>query len=58
MECAEIVALGYDAATVRRVLDMVDGAEFKRRQAPMALRVTGRAFGPGRRLPIAQKWQR
>ena len=54
----EIVAAGHDPETVRRVLAMVDRAEFKRRQAPMALRVTGRAFGPGRQLPIAQRWRR
>ena len=54
----EIVAAGYHADTVRRVLEMVDRAEFKRRQAPLALCVTTRAFGPGRRLPIAQKWHR
>jgi NAD+ synthase (glutamine-hydrolysing) len=56
MQRAEIIALGYDAEVVRRVLQMVDRAEFKRRQAPMALRVTSRAFGLGRRLPIAQKF--
>jgi len=56
MQRAEIIALGYDAAVVSRVLQMVDRAEFKRRQAPMALRVTSRAFGLGRRLPVAQKF--
>ncbi|NLW51617.1 MAG: NAD+ synthase [Candidatus Brocadiaceae bacterium] len=54
----QIVAAGHDPQTVDRVLRMVDRAEFKRRQAPMALRVTGRAFGPGRQLPIAQRWRR
>jgi len=58
LELDEIVAQGFDAEIVRRVLSMVDRAEFKRRQAPMALRVTGKAFGPGRRLPIAQRWRR
>jgi NAD+ synthetase len=57
-EADEIIAAGFDAATVARVLGMVDRAEFKRRQAPMTLRVTSRAFGFGRRLPIAQRWQR
>jgi len=57
-ESDDIVAAGHDAETVRQVLAMVDRAEFKRRQAPLALRVTGRAFGPGRRLPIAQRWRR
>ncbi len=58
LERDEIVARGYDAGTVRRVLTMVDRAEFKRRQAPITLRVTAKAFGPGRRLPVAQNWPR
>jgi len=49
----EIVAAGFDAATVARVLDMVDRSEFKRKQAAPVLKVTGRAFGVGRRMPIA-----
>ncbi len=57
-ECDEIVAAGYDAEVVRRVLLMVDRAEYKRRQAPITLRVTSKAFGPGRRLPVAQRWTR
>ena len=58
MEFNEIVAKGYDPQLVRRVLSMVDRAEFKRRQAPITLRVTHKAFGPGRRLPVAQNWTR
>jgi NAD+ synthetase len=54
----EIVAAGYEPETVREVLRMVDRAEFKRRQAPITLRVTGKAFGSGRRLPVAQRWPR
>jgi len=57
-EYDEIVAAGYDPDTVRRVLLMVDRAEYKRRQAPITLRVTSKAFGPGRRLPVAQNWAR
>jgi len=57
-EIDEITAAGFDEGLVRRVLAMVDRAEFKRRQAPLALRVTSRAFGFGRRLPIAQRWTR
>lgn len=57
-EYDEIVAEGYDPETVREVLRMVDNAEFKRRQAPITLRVTSKAFGPGRRLPVAQRWRR
>ncbi len=57
-EFKEIVAAGHEAETARRVLQMVDRAEFKRRQAPITLRVTRKAFGPGRRLPVAQGWPR
>jgi NAD+ synthase (glutamine-hydrolysing) len=49
----EITARGHDAATVRRVLRMVVGSEYKRRQAAPVLKVTAKAFGEGRRLPIA-----
>ena len=45
---------GHDPALVRRVLRMVNGSEYKRRQAAPVLKVTGKAFGEGRRLPIAQ----
>jgi NAD+ synthase (glutamine-hydrolysing) len=51
---AEIVALGFDEPTVRRVLAMVRAAEFKRKQAPPVLKVTSRAFGTGWRMPIAR----
>jgi NAD+ synthase/NAD+ synthase (glutamine-hydrolysing) len=51
----EIVATGFDADTVRRVLRMVRGAEFKRKQAAPGLKVTDRAFGTGWRMPIAAR---
>ncbi len=51
----EIVERGYDPALVRRVLAMVARAEYKRRQAPPVLRVSPRAFGTGRRIPIARR---
>ena len=50
----EITALGYEAALVKSVLNMVGRAEFKRRQAPPVLKVSPRAFGTGRRIPIAR----
>ncbi len=53
----EIVATGYDAATVDRVVRLTDGAEYKRRQAPPGLRISAKAFGIGRRLPIVQHWR-
>jgi NAD+ synthase (glutamine-hydrolysing) len=49
---SEIVALGHDPDTVRRVLSMVDRNEYKRRQAPPGPKVTSKAFGKDRRLPI------
>ncbi len=49
---AEIVAMGYDEAIVRRVIRMVNINEYKRRQAPPGIKITQRAFGKDRRLPI------
>ncbi|MBI5067945.1 MAG: NAD+ synthase [Deltaproteobacteria bacterium] len=57
MAAAEIVARGHDPETVRRVLRMVVGSEYKRRQAAPVLKVTGKAFGEGRRIPIAHGWR-
>jgi NAD+ synthase/NAD+ synthase (glutamine-hydrolysing) len=51
----EIVAAGFDRATVERVLRLVRLAEFKRKQAAPGLKVTDRAFGTGWRMPIAAK---
>jgi NAD+ synthase (glutamine-hydrolysing) len=49
----QLVAAGADAALVERVATLLRRAEFKRRQAPPALKVSGRAFGSGWRFPIA-----
>jgi NAD+ synthetase len=57
MEEKEIIRLGYDEAIVKKVLKLVDLNEYKRRQAAPGLRVTTKAFGYGRRLPIAQGWR-
>jgi NAD+ synthase (glutamine-hydrolysing) len=51
----ELLAQGFDAATVARVLSLVKNAEFKRRQAAPGLKVTDRAFGSGWRMPIASR---
>jgi NAD+ synthetase len=53
---AEIVAEGFDPATVTRVIKLIDRSEYKRRQAAPGLKVTSRAFGFGRRMPIAQNY--
>ena len=50
-----IVALGFDPAVVRRVVRLVELNEYKRRQAAPVLRVTRKAFGGGRRIPMARK---
>ena len=52
-----VVALGYDAATVKKVIRMVDLAEYKRRQAPPGPRITLRNFGKDRRYPITSKYR-
>ncbi len=54
---AEIVAAGYDEALVQRVVRMVDRNEYKRRQAPPGIKITPRAFGRDRRLPIANRYR-
>ena len=51
-----IVAAGFDRATVERIIRLVDRTEYKRRQAPPGLKVTSRAFGFGRRMPVAQRY--
>jgi NAD+ synthetase len=53
----EIVAAGFEAATVRRVIRLIDLSEYKRRQAAPGLKVTSKAFGVGRRIPIAQRYR-
>ncbi len=53
----EIVALGYCAETVARVIRLVDRAEYKRRQAPPGPRITARNFGKDRRYPITCKYR-
>ena len=53
---AEIVKLGYDEHTVQRVIKLVNLAEHKRYQTPPILRVSPKAFGMGRRMPIVGKY--
>lgn len=52
-----IVAKGFDDATVHRVIRMVDLNEYKRRQAPVGVRITKRGFGRDRRYPITSGWK-
>jgi NAD+ synthase (glutamine-hydrolysing) len=51
-----IIKMGFDEALVKRILKMVNVAEFKRNQAPPILRVSPKAFGMGRRMPIVGKY--
>jgi NAD+ synthase (glutamine-hydrolysing) len=52
----EIAAAGHDPALVRSVIRMVEKSEYKRRQAPPVLKVSPKAFGTGRRIPIARSF--
>ncbi len=54
---SEIVTAGFDEPTVRRVIRLIDFSEYKRRQAAPGIKVTSKAFGTGRRLPIAQGYR-
>ena len=54
----EIVAAGHDAAVVERVVAMIDRAEYKRRQAAPGIKITPRAFGRDRRMPITNRYRR
>jgi len=53
----EIIARGFDAAIVNDVLNKINFSEYKRRQAAPGLKISPRAFGMGRRIPIAQKFR-
>ncbi len=54
---AAMIAAGVDPAIVKRVVRLIDQSEYKRRQAAPGLRVTSKAFGVGRRIPIAQRYR-
>jgi NAD+ synthase (glutamine-hydrolysing) len=53
----QIIEAGFDPKVVAEVIRMVDANEYKRKQAAPGLKVTGRAFGVGRRMPIAQRYR-
>jgi NAD+ synthase (glutamine-hydrolysing) len=52
----EIVAAGFNEGTVRRILGLVDRSEYKRRQSPPGIKITPRAFGKDRRMPITNAY--
>jgi len=52
----QIIAAGFEAEIVQKVIKLVKNAEFKRKQAPPGLKISDRAFGTGWRMPIASRW--
>jgi NAD+ synthetase len=57
LDSAALLAKGFDRAVVDKVLRLVRTSEYKRRQLPPGLKITGKAFGTGRRYPIAQAYR-
>ncbi len=53
----DIAERGYEPGTVRRVIDMIDHTEYKRRQAALGVRITQRAFGKDRHIPVTNGWK-
>jgi NAD+ synthase (glutamine-hydrolysing) len=56
LSAGDLIDRGFDAAVVRRITKLVDRNEYKRRQAPPGVRVSPKAFGKDRRLPITNRW--
>ena len=57
MGAAELIAAGHDPGLVERIIQLVDRAEYKRRQYPPGPKITPRNFGRDRRLPITSRWR-
>ena len=53
----DLIADGFDPASVERVVALVDRAEYKRRQMPPGVRISGKAFGKDRRMPITNHYR-
>ena len=53
----EIIAIGNDPDVVKKIIDLVDRSEYKRRQAAPGIKITPRNFGRDRRMPIANRWR-
>ncbi|MGE3153196.1 MAG: NAD+ synthase [Nitrospiraceae bacterium] len=53
----EIAAMGFERATVERVITLVDRSEYKRRQAPVGIKITHRGLGKDRRMPITNRYR-
>ena len=54
---ADLIASGFDRGTVEHVLALVDRSEYKRRQAPPGVKITHRALGKDRRMPITNRYR-
>ncbi len=52
----EIIARGFDSETVKKVVSMVDRSEYKRRQSPPGIKITPKAFGRDRRMPVTNRY--
>jgi NAD+ synthase (glutamine-hydrolysing) len=52
----DIIGEGYDASMVRKITGMVNASEYKRYQAPPVLRISSKAFGGGRRMPLVARY--
>jgi NH3-dependent NAD+ synthetase len=57
LDTQALVDKGFDRAVVDKVLRLVRMSEYKRRQLPPGLKITGKAFGTGRRYPVAQAFR-
>jgi len=57
MSAEDIINDGFDSSIVYNVLRTIDKNEYKRKQAPIGLKVTSKAFGVGRRIPIVQRFK-
>jgi NAD+ synthase (glutamine-hydrolysing) len=53
----DIIRLGFDPGVVRWIIRAIDRSEYKRRQAAPGLKITSKAFGMGRRIPIAARYE-
>jgi NAD+ synthase (glutamine-hydrolysing) len=53
----EMLQMGFDEPSVRRVIALVDKSEYKRRQSPPGIKITQRALGRDRRMPITNKYK-
>ena len=57
LTATELIARGHDDATVRRIVRLVDIAEYKRRQSRLGIRISNKAFGRDRRVPITNRYR-